>query len=722
MPATTRNGVSMNRDTTAPPRASITLSGIARLARVQRPVVSMWRSRAADTESPFPAPIAHERGQPRFDVAEIAQWIADTHRGNNADVIADAAAFARLSDLGRGGDVAFDALTACIALSAAAGRPLGDLDVDDLLDLADAVDPDDVELYRELERVGDDAVLFARFADRFVDAAYDHASAFERAMDERFREGQTHLVRGHLSTDALDLIAALALDLASSMRGAVAGVADDLAFADPFDAASDVLVAIAKAAPEHAELTVSYATSIRGAGRAAAARDAAAFDSAERARRTSRRRARTHGMRTAFGTAPCVHVAPLPLEASTRPQDLLAAVGQLIESLGADDRAIVVGPASALIDDGLDVDANVVRNAALRSGCVRAMVRLPRGLVTSSPRQALALWVLAPAQRLDPGDRWALTVDLTGVDLTPDVRQDLVSDIASAVEPGADVRMRQLRFGAVARLATAIAAQRSLVHRATVQRPRTADGRSAIVATPTDAASRSAYIDALVAELGGEPTITTRVRPSSVSTRAMPLETLVRAGRVRVLPGTRLDAAELGRDGGFAVIGIDELRAPDAPGRVGAPRTVDRLSFVERHPRATITEPGDVIVEAARGRAWAMVDRVGANVVEAPARIIRLVTPSPGTTGVPAEEPVATLDPDVLAADVRAASGTDWRRWLVREVPISERDGLRDALAGIRAVRDEMRARLATLDHLELALTDAVASGDVTLTRPEGAA
>jgi len=65
----------MAQQTAAPLR--ISLSDIALLARVQRPVVSMWRTRAARTNHPFPDAIVTDRGQPAFDSS-------DTSRGDRS--------------------------------------------------------------------------------------------------------------------------------------------------------------------------------------------------------------------------------------------------------------------------------------------------------------------------------------------------------------------------------------------------------------------------------------------------------------------------------------------------------------------------------------------------------------------------------------------------------------------------------------------------------------
>ena len=71
----------------------LSLADVARLAGVQRPVVSMWRRRERP-ESPFPEPVATVKGQERFDAAQIAAYLAATGRGKNDEAHADAAAYA----------------------------------------------------------------------------------------------------------------------------------------------------------------------------------------------------------------------------------------------------------------------------------------------------------------------------------------------------------------------------------------------------------------------------------------------------------------------------------------------------------------------------------------------------------------------------------------------------------------------------------------------------
>lgn len=59
----------------------MTLSDVAALAQVQRPVVSMWRKRSTGSAQPFPGPVAFEGGRELFDADQVAAWLAATDGG-----------------------------------------------------------------------------------------------------------------------------------------------------------------------------------------------------------------------------------------------------------------------------------------------------------------------------------------------------------------------------------------------------------------------------------------------------------------------------------------------------------------------------------------------------------------------------------------------------------------------------------------------------------------
>src|SRR4051812_12872835 len=105
----------------------MTLSDIALLTRVQRPVVSVWRSRSRGTDNPFPAPVDTERGQEIFHAGQILDWLTVTGRGNNPDFREDMAAFAALDAFRRRPRELFDGVTALLTLRHLCAGPLGGL-------------------------------------------------------------------------------------------------------------------------------------------------------------------------------------------------------------------------------------------------------------------------------------------------------------------------------------------------------------------------------------------------------------------------------------------------------------------------------------------------------------------------------------------------------------------------------------------------------------------
>lgn len=158
----------------------MTMSDVAALARVQRPVVSVWRTRAAGAAHPFPAPVDERRGQSLFDAGQVGQWLVDTQRGNNPHARADAAAHAALGARAQP-DAAetFERVRALLALRHSLGRSLRGRSDNELLDAADDL----------------------------VEDAYTEGTAFERLRDES----------GSLSALALRLMARTALAATSEL-------------------------------------------------------------------------------------------------------------------------------------------------------------------------------------------------------------------------------------------------------------------------------------------------------------------------------------------------------------------------------------------------------------------------------------------------------------------------------------------------------------------------
>jgi len=673
------------------PRLFISLSGIARLAHVQRPVVSMWRARAATSDLPFPAPIAHDHGSDVFDAVEVAAWLEATNRGNNPDVVADAAAFARFDATTRGDDESFHALTALVALRAAVDRPIGLLSAPALRDLADGVDPDDASILSEVELLDEELVPMARFVDVLVDGAYDVSAAFESLLGERFRDGRRALTRTALEPEATALVSEIAVELA---RNNPDSDPTRPVFVDPTGVCGDLLIAVLRSLEEGTDPVACTAnTDAPGA-------------------RLMRRRLMAH--RLAYtplavsstgeftATDAAIHVAQFPTIESPAMSavQILSAIENIALQLDDTQRAVVVAPASVLTDGRLPAEADALRSQLLRLGSLRALVRLPRGLVTSSPRQALALWVFGPAHAsVARGEKWNLVADLGDETPTPTTRADLVSDLVAAMGDGSAIRAHAFRFTRAVLTAELLTRKGSLVsgakqvltsaHSVTSEQGRRAGSEfparlDAIVATLGDAAPRG--VDALA--VNGSPMV---LPPAA-------LGALADARHVRCISGTRVSPEHLNSESGFAVIGAEEL----AGNHIVGSRRVDRLLLANAYSNAGLTLPGDVVFRPG-AQPQAIVDAEGASVVLYPARILRIQ-----------EADAAGLVAELLAADIPQQSSRDWKRWVVRRVVHTERAGLAAALQSVAAEREAIAKQLRALAELEDVLVGGVVAGTLT--------
>jgi hypothetical protein len=341
-----------------------------------------------------------------------------------------------------------------------------------------------------------------------------------------------------------------------------------------------------------------------------------------------------------------------------------------------------------------------LRDALLRQGRVRAIVRLPRGLLITRPRQALALWVLGPAHHTVPiEERWTTLADLSDVELDQAAIGDLVSDLVAAMGDRRTVQAHAFRFARPVATRTLLAGRGHLVE------PRPALVRRPRVSGP-DLAVRIAELTAALGSVDVEPPVDIGVEAYDVEAGASSttLGAAVSAGHLRVLPGNRLNSAAL-PGGTVRVVGSEELSGVARPAASG----IDRLAFEAAHPAGRYTEPGDVVF-CTSPRPAALVDVDGGAVVISPARVLRIHATAPGG-----------LLPDVLAADINAApaGAKTWRGWPIRRVPATERDALTTVLAVLGRQRVDARERLALLDELEHLVVRGVASGSLHLTDPD---
>jgi hypothetical protein len=666
----------------------MTLSDVAALAKVQRPVVSMWRTRSAGSAHPFPEPAALYGGRELFDADQVAAWLEVTGLGNNPEARDDVAAFARMPTSAAGSVQrdTFEGLTALLTLKAMTGKPLGQLSPDELLDIADECDRDDMFLYSELEALGTSLASTAAFADRLVDSAYNAPAAFEQLMAARFRAGLHEHANTALAESAVDLIAAAAVELAATLNG-------NPVFADSTRGGSDLLMGVLRASDESAPSAFLTSDDDGGAGRLV------------------RRRLRVHGVNDGqirfnptgeFAVhGPVVHVAqyPSPGAPGMDAMRILSAVDHLALQMDDQQRAVIIAPARVLCDVPMAGGAAGLRSGALRTGRVRAVVRLPQGLMRSKPRETQALWVLGPSFAEVPiAERWTMVADLSTRDLTEDVTQDLVGDIVASMGNRATVRAHSFRFARLVQTSTLLASRGSLV----AIRSR-GPVRSS---SPAEDVLRVEELVRLLRTGSHEPSTDIAVGPGDPSTRAQPalVQELITAGKLRYIKGNRLDDTDLRSQAGTRVIGPAELlHAHTAPSR-----HISLLDFAAKYPSGRLTRPGDVVF-CTSPRPAAMVDADGGSVVVFPARVLRIDARDPG--GLLAE---------VVAADINSVAGGDknWRQWRLRRTPDAQRHRLTAALAHLQHERQASRERLNRLEELANLILDGVAGGSLTLADP----
>ncbi|MCK9792319.1 hypothetical protein M1843_00985 [Isoptericola sp. 4D.3] len=666
---------------------TLSLPDIALTAGVQRPVVSMWRTRHAGGPHPFPSPVADDAGPPRFRASDVVAWVEATGLGKNPHFAADVAVRGVL-DARPGGDRPTDGLLALLCLRSYGEVELGDLSSDEVLDLADELDPEDEFLYREVVALGSSLSTACALADLMASAAYSTGGAAEAVLADRYRAGRADLTRSALAPPALDVVARV-----------VEVVAQADVVASPAPGCGDLLHAVL-ATPDAVEVPTAMVPPGEG-------------------RRLARRRLVAHGweVRTLEdGDLPpeAVVVCQMPEVGigDVSDEEVLARVDEVVLSLGPGQRAVVVGPASALVEAASSPAAESARSSLLRTHRLRTAVLLPPGLVVDRSRQRLALWVLGDAHPdVAIEDRWTMVADLSdvrprGAEFDRAVLDDLLTDVVASLDSADAVRAHSFRFARFARLPQVLARGGSLVEsaRGLVQVPRDDGGAAAV------------RVRELVERLAEEmrPVLDVAVRRGAAApVRDLMLGALVDDGRARRLPGLRLEpsmvVAAPERDPALTrVLGPEEL-AGDVPW--GA-RAVDRLRLVADHADARLTEPGDVVVTTTP-RPAAAVDRDGFSAVVYPAWVLRVRAPDDdGDVG-------HRLLPDVLAREIAAQppDAKRWRSWRVRLLPPDQAAPVARALDAVADRAAAARCELARLEELAATLVDGVASGVVRIDR-----
>ena len=664
----------------------LTMSDIAALAQVKRPVVTMWTRRYSGIDRPFPAPSQTCGKQRRYDGDEVVRWIRSRNLGNN-EALEETIALHAALDTGDefGEDVVFDGLSALLCLKWYLGGQLSEYAAAELLDEADETDPDDEFLYSELEALGESLTMFAEYTDLMVDSAYGPKRAFESLMAQSNRSSIEELPATRLAPQCLTLCGAITAALTDP---------DHHVYVDPSAGSSDMLVAVRDALPEYAEPTSTI------------------NETTSRLARLSRRRLTVHGWaqkrppREGFTTGfelpgPSAFVVQYPTASTLGHSDsqILAEIDDIVVQMSDDHVAVVLAPASALLDAQKDPEAARLRSDILRSDRVRAAIRLPEGLLPARPGTSLALWVLGPASdAVKPADRWSVVVDVGSRELDSATTDGLVSDVLAAMGDWKSIQAHAFQFGVLMKTSVLLAEDKRGLMPTRIRRPR---GRrfgpdlAAQVLEHSDAYRRTQL------QLRREVRLPVEYRDPDGS-QLPTLGELAASRELKVLGGHRIEPEHVVLGGAVRVLGLDEALGDVAIGRRG----MDRLVFTAAYPSARYTEPGDIVF-CSGARFGAVVDHEGSSVVVFPARVIRITDAS--SSG---------LIPDVIAAHLNSSgldsrpprairSSATWKRW---EIPRVRTDRAVATIDAVDSLRHQRVTALQLLDHIEQ-LTNTLVDG-----------
>lgn len=649
---------------------SMSLAQVARLAQVQRPVVTIWRSRPVPGV-PFPAPMPDGR----FETTKVLDYLEATGRGNNPDARIDLALHQAISKDTPSGQL--EGLLALVAARVIVGQPLAQLDPDDVLDAVEEADGDDEWLWTEISDL-QVAELSAR-ADALVEAAWTPADAHRRLVAELdLRAGSTPALTQPLVTMLAEVTRGLLAPGGSliDVHGSATEVVLELLSDEDLPDISVVLPAAGDAARRaHQQL------SVRG----------------------------IHPRRPAVDAWECspgsVALVRLPKE----PQQAMDTLFEVQASMTPGSAALVIGPPTALVDAG--ADENPRARLLSMEGVVRAIVRLPRGLLTLGAHDQLGLWVLGMlspeelrarqehrAKAVGPGrSRRAPAVpgpgdavrvaDLSGVKLDSNTRQHLVDDLVAA---GLLDRRRAYHLLHAVRRSDLDGRHRSLVAQAGSGRPDL---------PPPSAVGEAETVRTLLEELRAplsNPLDGLQARPTTGrDPQRQSLGELVRSRHVRMLHGSRAaDWDDLPR--GHTKVWTPSAVTDQTPALLALPHDVRDSGSRHR------TRAGDVVFSPV-GKPTAVVDDQGGTQVASPSRILR----------IHADAPLSARAVAVTINDLKEGSGA-WRTWLL---PISHRhrDG-DDALKLLDAWDEMLRDKQEVVDDLRRVLVRSLLRGTVALT------
>ncbi|HUZ26910.1 MAG TPA: hypothetical protein VMV07_24430 [Streptosporangiaceae bacterium] len=681
----------------------MSMTEIAELAQVKRPVVTTWRRRYPD----FPKPADGDATSPLFDSRQVAEWLIGTGRDPAGRIEADLRLHA-LAGLGTGlppSDL-LALLTALICLRDQDGEPAaaahGDLR-GDLLRRAARLDPRDSCLCSEIALLPAEASPLAEAVDELVEAAWGCRGAFERVMGagQRFKAG------GLYARTVAPGLARLVADLSGAREHARERT---VTVRDPAAGPGDLLAAVADAAGPDYQLIFQAAEADRYLARLAG------------------RRLAVHGvawadLKLATGEQPPedwadpdVIVTQVPyLPGETRsPEQVIDRLDDIALRLAPGCTAVVLGPAAVLAGELRPFSpAERTRGRLLSSGMVEAIIRLPGGLVPFRPGYDVALWVLTSAYQ-SPYRGWVLLADVSDRALTDEVIAALAEDVVTWRRDGYRPQAHTRAFGVQVRIGDLVDALRPLTARRPARGSAAVTAGAALVSRVTDL---EAELDRLAA---GHPAARPPIRGGIAAGARTPppaqaIGSLVKARRLVLVPGSRLRGVPIGQDGHHDVLGV-----PEVLGRIRrGDRSIDRVVLAGL-PRVRLTEPGDVVVTTTP-EFGVLVDHAGLAVVEFPAKVLR----------IPAAER-QSFTPRTLAGllagrmpSLRPAGAVrPPRRLEDHELPAlspAEVQFLDQLLAALDARQEAARQELDLVAELRDITTSGLSDGTLTLTEPPSA-
>ncbi|MCX4095307.1 hypothetical protein [Nocardia sp. alder85J] len=628
---------------------TLTLQDIADLAQVKRPVVSMWRNRPAvhGKHIPFPQPVDEVGGIARFARADVVDYLERTGRGNNAEHRVDVAA-AGVPD-----GMSLEDLVTLLCLRQSIGD-LEQLSIDECIAAASEFDPDDELLAGEVAALGDTRQARA-FIDGLVASSYGGADALAKL--ESSRAGR-ELAARDLDPAAVSILRTIvdACRLELDPEGAQVVSAGD---------APSVVLALSDSDSD---------IEVYALGNAPAAR-------------ALRRRMMIREQEQGSGDGPRVRLLSIVGEELTQ---ALEDVDNVLIDLGPGEIAVVLGAASVLCDAipraaARSSNPEGKRAETLRLGGLAAALKLPRGLWKEAHRQALGVWVYCGGAQID----LPVVADL-GTVLPADLDHDaLATDLASAIGDRGDRIARAYRYGRVVKLGDILAGHAVVPPGTTavrVRAPEAVDDLDRVYAATLLTSAPDPGFD-----------VVARAGAGSLEVRQRPLGELAERKLMRMRTGSKIDRSHGDPNGTVRVLSADG----STDGLV-----LDSLNAHRRYPRATRTEPGDVVF--CENPPQALVDETGGNLVLSPSRILRL-------------SPDAGIGPRALAALINGLPPhrVGWKSWNVPRLGEDESARLEAVLAEAAGYSARLRARQDAVAELRRALIEGIGAGTVSLCVPD---